>query len=374
MLIRPQLPRFSLLAALLLLLAWVGLPCEQARAAEPFIAFENDGSGNAPDSRFQSWHAELEPFGSYGESWFFLVQADDGGVLFALSSVTNLGLRTFDGSYDLEYYEPDGTAHRVHQECRRDQVRGSTQSMDMYVGASRVWGGGKSYHMSIQEGGVVLDLNLENVLSPYKFGDGKVRFGEDLSSEWTLSLDAPRARSSGSLTIDGKTFDLAGNAYHDHGWATIKLPDFLRKWFTLRIFDESYTVVLHHQYFTERYGKADNKFGLLGRDDRIVAATRNFLFTPTSWTRHSTGKDLPASAELSINAGGYQVHGTISDLRLLDAVDVLAQLSWPVRTAIRAFYSDVWLIRLLGRYELDVTDSTGTRHISGQAIVEANYY
>jgi len=355
------------------LLAFAAIPAV-AWAAEAFVAFEKDPAGSGVPASFQAWHSGFESNGDYGESWFFADIADDGGVLMGMASVTNLGLRTFDGSVDVDYYAADGTTHKVHKEVHRESVSGSTSSEDMTVGQGHVWGSGGTYHFTVNEPDCKLSLDLSNVLPSWKMGDGKVGFYADKSAEWTLGMDSPRARASGSLTMDGKTYDLAGNGYHDHGWSTIKVPTFARKWFTLRLYDPTYTLVLHHIYLTDKFGKDNVKIGLLGADGRIAGSSRNFLFTPTTWRSHESGRQIPTSIDVTVNTSGYTITGKVTESRFLEGVDVLGRLSWPIRTAIKTFYTNVWFFRFMGHYELDITKDGQTSHISGEALVESNYY
>lgn len=344
-----------------------------AQAAEPIYPFEKTGEQRlTPD--FQAWHPEFEENDDYGESWFYVVQTDEGGLLCVLLSVTNLGLHTFDGSVDVDFYAPDGSVHKAHHEVRREAISGSGDRMDVTIGGSRTWGGGSSYHVTIQESDVQLRLDFANVLPPYQFGNGRVVMREDRSAEWTTGWNIPRARSSGSVTMDGRTWDLAGDGYGDHGWATIKLPDYIRKWYTLRVFDDAYTLVLHHQYLTDTFGRGNVKFGLVGEGEGIVGASRHFLYTPTAWRTVEGGKRIPTAFDVTVRTGGYEITGTVTESRFLEAIDVLGRLSWPIRTAIKTFYTDVWIIRYMGHYELDVTHGGETRHISGEAYVEANLY
>ena len=325
-----------------------------ARAAEPVYVFEDDGSRGI-DARFQGWHSELEDEGDYGESWFFMAQTAQQGFLFVLLSVTNLGLRTFDCSYDIDYYPADGGVHHFHRECVRDDIHGTTTGMDITMGEAHAWGGAGSYRVTVDEGGTRLDLRLQGELPAYKFGNGKVQMYADRSAEWTLGINAPRARTSGSLTMDGQTFDLTGVCFYDHGGATEKLPTYLSRWFTLRVYDTRYSLVLHHHYLSDKFGGGAVKFGMFGDGDQLAATSRNFRYLPVSWRTHDNGMRVPTEIQVLMNAGGCRVEGTVSEVRFLEAVDVLAALSWPVRTAIRTFYSDVWLMRLVGHYELDIT-------------------
>lgn len=343
-------------------------------SAEPFFPFEPGGEpGVTP--RFQAWHTEFEDNGSYGESWFYMLRTDEGGVLFALFSITNLGLRTFDGTYEVDYYAPDGQHYNVHKEYTREQVKASTEKMEVSIGTARTWGGGNDYHVRVDDPAVKLAFDIVNILPPYKFGDGALKFREDKSEAWWIAMNTPCGRTSGNLTIGGKSFKLEGFGYHDHAWSNIKVPTFVSQWYTLRVLEADFAVVLHDQALSKTFGSAHNRFGVLGVDGKLVAGTRNFQLEPKAKRKVASGFNIPSEYALLINANGYKVTGTIKEDRFLAAIDVLGQVSWPIRMAIKAFYTNPYFHRYTGKCELDVTDKAGNqRHISGTAVLEANFF
>ncbi len=343
-----------------------------AIAAEPISLFEPDGTRGV-DGEWQRWHPEFEDVADYGESWFYVARTDDGGALFVMFSITNLGLSTFSSSVDLQYYAPDGRKWNLHHEYDRDDISAAPDRQDITIGPCRTWGGGNAYHVTIDEDDVKLDFHLANELPPYKFGSGKVLFYADQSKEYTLGVSAPRAVSSGTVSFGSTTFDLAGHGYHDHGWATIKMPSFIKEWYALRMFDEDYTLVLHRQFLQPKFGGGENKFGLLGHDGKIVGSTRNFWLRGTEF-REESGHRLPTELQVLVNTGGYQVEGTITELRYQESIDVLGRISFPVRMAIKAFYSDPWFLRYMGQCELDITKDGVTEHVSHECLVEIDYY
>ncbi len=345
------------------------------QAAEPFFSFEPaDKTGRVPQS-FQGWHSQFEDDNDYGESWFFLAHANDGGVLFAMLSITNLGLRTFDGRLDAQYYDADGTPYRFHKELKRDSVKALKDKMDVTVGKSRAWGGGSSYNISIDYPEFKMQMNIKNKLPSLIVGDGSVKFFKDKSSEWTLGMNVPRGTTSGKLTVKGKSFDLAGNGYHDHGWSTIKMPDIMSKWYSLRLYGEKYSIIFHQQTMSKKFGKKSHKLGVFGVDGKMIAPIRHFTFTPTEWEKHKAGYKIPLAFDVALKAGGYDVKGTVRMDTFLDAIDVLGQVSWPIRIVIKAFYSNPYMYRYVGAYELDITAPDGSKeHISGKSVIESNYF
>jgi|GEM_PF-3768712 len=345
-----------------------------AQAGEPVFAFEPNGQQVRVPAEFQAWHPQFEKDGDYGESWFFLTHGRDGGVLFAMVTVTNLGMRTFDGRIDMQYYPASGDPIKFHAEHKRDEMKASTSGMDTKIAGARAWFDG-AYHFTLDQDGTKINLTLKNKLPSYMLGDGAVKFGANKSDVWTIGLGVPAGVSSGTISSGGKSYSLDGYGYHDHGWSTVKLPDVMSKWFTLRLYHEKYSVVLHQQYLTKKYDSKMNNFGVFGIDGRSVGAMRNFVYNPTSWENHKAGYKIPITFDVAFKVGGYSVKGTVEMDKFLDGIDVLEQVSWPIRVVIKAFYAKPYMYRYIGKYKLDITAPDGTtEQITGTSVVEANYF
>jgi hypothetical protein len=342
---------------------------------EPLFVFEN-GTENVIDAKAQQWHTQFEQNGDYWESWYFIAQMHDGGVLFAVASITNLGLRTFEGICDLSYHPPEGKTVSFHREFPRKEIRAAPDKLDLAIGTCRVSGHGRTTEFAVSDPEIDLQLAFAGTLPPYQFGNGTVYFHADRSAQWTLGITAPRAKVSGELRTHGMRLRLAGNGYHDHSWSTIKVPSMLRRWYTLRIFDRKYTPILHDQRFTDSFGGGENQFALLGVEDKIVAAPRAFSYVARKWHRdEASGLEIPTEFSLELSSNGYTVRGAVREQRLLESIDVLEHISWPIRILIKAFYAKPRLVRYIARYDLDITSPRGaTEHISGTAPVEVNDY
>ncbi len=344
-----------------------------ALAAEPPPTWGPGDDPRVPPA-FAAWHPGFEDDGDYGESWFTLVRNADGTLIFVLLSVTNLGLHTFDGSVDVQVYPPAGPARSFHAEVGRDAVEGATDHLDMRIDGARTWGREGITHLRIQRPDLDLSLDLANSLPSWRHGDGRMVFRGALEGEWTHGELAPRARAAGHLHAGDLDLVIDGVGYTDHGWATVKLPAFLRRWTAIRVLDPDLTLVLHQHDLTERFGGGSNRFALLGTAEAITGATRAFTLRPTA-TREVAGQAMPTAFALSLEAGGTRLEGTIEEVRFLDAIDVLGRVSLPVRLAIKALYTDPWMLRWVGRYRFRLTGADGASHtVAGTAIVEVDTY
>jgi hypothetical protein len=123
---------------------------------------------------FQAWHPAFEKNNDYAEVW-------SGGprgrrrVLFASLMITNLGLKTFDGIIDVQFYAADGSKYYLHKELRRDKVEASTTEMDVTIEEARVWRDEAGYHLRLRYEEMGIDLDIVDKTPSVLFGNGKVR-------------------------------------------------------------------------------------------------------------------------------------------------------------------------------------------------------
>jgi hypothetical protein len=341
---------------------------------KPFYAFENT-EDRISDPNDEGWHREYEDNDNYAESWFFTVQTKQIGVLFVTISVTNIGLRNFDGACDVRFYASNGDRYVKYKQYRRKDISCTRNKLDLTIGPNQLVSTGRTCQLKINEKNLQLDMTLKGVLPEFQFGNGRVSVYEDRSAEWNIHFDAPRAVVKGTLTADGKTYNLAGTGYHDHTWSTIKFPTLVEKWYSLRIYDRRFSIILHQLHLTNAFGGSKICAGIIG-DSATLIPTRSFLFRPLRSRKDETsGLQRPIAFEVSIKTGGYWINGTIKEERFLDSVDVLGQLSWPTRTLIKTFYTEPYLIRYLADCDINLIDRDGVQHhISGLGLVGTNFY
>lgn len=147
-------------------------------------------------------------------------------------------------------------------------------------------------------------------------------------------------------------------------------------WYSVRLFHaDGTTLLLHDLLLSEGFGGGHLSYGLLGREGEICALPRDSHIVLTAWRETSGGQRIPTDLRVAFQQDGYQVSGTLHEARFLETIDVFGRLSWPVRTLIETFYTQVWIHRLLASYELNITDPRGhVRHIGGLAFVEIDTY
>lgn len=340
----------------------------------PFYAFEHK-EGSRIDAASKGWHHEYEDNSDYGEIWFFMAQTKEGGVLFASLSITNLGLRTYDGACSVQFYSPDGKTYHLQKEYRRKDISGDGERLDVTIGPNRVWNSGDIYYVDVNEKDLRLSMTFQSKFPAFEFGNGRVFFYKDRSALMGIGFNAPRADVTGTLAVEGRSFNLEGYGYHDHSWTTIKIPTFVKKWYTLRLYDQGISIVLHQIYLTDEFGGGLLRLGMIGMDGRLFA-TRDFQYEPLKWQKEQKSAfNMPIEFKLFVNAGSYTLSGRVKEEKFLDSIDVLESVSWPVRAVIKACYADPFFLRYLANCEIKVRFDNGEKKsISALGVVETNVY
>lgn len=354
----------------LLVATWALIFPRLAGAAEPTFAF-SDGGTSVP-IEFMRFHP-LEKEGDYGENWFFFAQQDQGACFYATLTITNIGLGTFDGYLNLAFDPPEGAPTILHREYGRKALKASDKTYDVKIGNNRAWGEPPEYHLKIDEGNFKADLTFTAQMPSYRRGDGKVVIRG--KKEYAYGINAPRAHATGSIVAGGKRYAIDGRGYHDHGWQTIKMTDFSNKGYFLRFWHDDLTFIFQDFYLKENYGGGKLQLGLVGQGDRVIAESDHYTFDMTRGKKDkASGYDIPEVFAINFKTDDVQVSGTLRVTRVMQSMDMLAALSWPVRQFIRAFISKPWMYRLRARYDLAVTRGGETRRIEGDAIPGVLYY
>lgn len=358
-----RIPIFMILALSLL----------RVNAAEPITAVPDDKTTQGMPVEFMRFQA-LEKESNYGENWLFCIQQEDGTHFYATLTVTNVGFHTYDCYVNLAFAPAGGPLTKIHKEYRRDKLKASTTVYNVRIGKNRVWGTPPDYHLKIREDNFKADLDFHSELPAYREGSGKVLVGKN-KKECGYGINAPRARASGSITIGGKSYTINGHGYHDHEWQTIKATEFSRGGLYLLLWHDDLTLILQDTYLKDAYGGGKLQLGLVGKGGKILAEASRYTMDITKTRKDNlSGYEWPETIEIDFSSGGVRVTGTVQATSVIQNMDMLAELSWPIRFFIRTFVSNPWLQRTWATYDLKVTVGSETRQITGKTIPGALNY
>lgn len=165
--------------------------------------------------------------------------------------------------------------------------------------------GANAFHLLAKDEGVSLDLNLSSQKNPVihgREGISQKAEGEGRASHY---YSLPRLETRGTVSIEGKSFEVAGTSWFDHEWATNQLEAHQKgwDWFSLQFQDG--TELMLFQIRTDEGKQDPHSSGTFvfedGTDLKIGQA--GFSLEPVSWWRsEKTGANYPVEWRLTVHA------------------------------------------------------------------------
>lgn len=211
---------------------------------------EDYAEANINKDRVEVWEEGERNKGNKGclEWWYFDCDTEDGiqiGVNFSLYQV--LTGASGEGYNPFVYFNiqmPDGTVKNHFMMFKDEDASVSKEKCEVVLGSNRFEGDLDTYHLIINgDEGTKMDLTLKSTSSAWRPGTGYV-FNEATNQFFTWLCAVPRGDVSGTLTVDGKEYDIKGTGYHDHQWPSTQTFFFWNQWVWARQQYDDYTMVL----------------------------------------------------------------------------------------------------------------------------------
>jgi CrtC N-terminal lipocalin domain len=221
------------------------------------------------------------PSKSAFEHWYFDARLDDGRML--VGFLQSSELMTKRPGVELHVYNPDGSRHEVRKHYPASAVQVSSQRCDVKVGHNHAKvidqgpGGLLAHHVFIREDGLEFDLRFDSDVPMWRPGHGKTSYGSEDFFAWVVA--APRARVSGTVTVNGRRSEVQGVGYHDHNWGVGTMGRIVDHWYWGRIYADDLTCIYANVFTTERYGRQVSKPFMLARGSEVVLSTGEVTIT-----------------------------------------------------------------------------------------------
>lgn len=320
----------------------------------------------------------MSPHDDYGESWFFCGITDKGGVLFGLASCSNYGIRKYQTSMDIWYYSPQSGKFHGHGEYGAGDIHAKKGGFRVKIGRNILSGDPPGYQFLIKEGDIELDMSLVSSHSPAMLGGSKLGFHNGKFSAprlWSVATLCSAGRMTGKLKIKGSPVEINGYGYLDHGYSTIKVPDFSRDWYVLTASHEEYGLKLIDIRFREGFKPPSIQLCLITEEGKIIANDTYLSMKEGEFVldEHS-GIKAPTVWRVSRDYNNVKLNGLMKRGRFLESIDVLGQVSWFIRKMVQTFYSKPWQLRFLMEYDLELERNGIKKGLKGKGIGEVHLY
>ncbi|MFF0456302.1 lipocalin-like domain-containing protein [Nocardia africana] len=234
-----------------------------------------DGELTTVEPRHNAFHPAASSLAF--EHWYFDARLDSGHTV--VGFLTKRRPEDFPHArpwVELMVYEPDGTRRQVSRKYPRNQASFDARSCDVRIGNNRAYtefrpGGLPTHHLRLAEDDLVFDLRFDNELPSWMPGKGETHFGGGDRFGWVVG--APRARVSGTVTIDGVERSVTGRGYADHNWGVGDMRTIIERWHWGRLYVEDYSLLFADVLTQQRRGAHEIAPLMLAHHDRIVLST-----------------------------------------------------------------------------------------------------
>jgi hypothetical protein len=257
------------------------------------------------------------------EWWYFDFTFDNGYRAVATLHHHNMMLLPHVPTMQLFVYPPEGSPRAKLWALRPGQENfASRQRCQVRMGSLFAEDTGEGFHLAMPMKDMGIDVTIQNLVRGWKAGTGLLWSDPErrLETGWVVAV--PRGRAKGTLTVDGKTQEVEGHAYHDHNWGTCEMDEIMRGWYWGRLFDPKYTII-YGWVIPREEGKPVVSPFMLARDREILLSTDNFTLTVEESKRDDRfGWDIPMRLELRTTGPGVEAKGSLNTRRVLEALEL----------------------------------------------------
>lgn len=316
------------------------LLCGSAFAAG-LVAFTGDPAWT--DAEGWVWHPmDAE---TYMESWLLVARAENGGFLFASFVVGNAGLGDHNPGLGITYYAPDGTVYAHDFKLDREDLRASTESLNLTMGDMRLWREGGKIHLKVPRDEISVDCLISPEAPFWRHGSGRMILGRAEDS-WNWAVLAPRGKISGAVTVNGKSYDLAGYGYLDHTWSNKSFFDFSKSWLSMRFHGREWTVNFVQMIASDGLGGRPVYSLMITRPGKPIQYTDRVDMQVREWEQ-TDGYRHPVAYSLTGDLGETRLRVEAKTLRHAETIDPLRSLSSVERKVVHLLVAKPVMYRLV---------------------------
>jgi hypothetical protein len=318
-------------------------------------------------------YSPMEDF-LYNEKWHFMAQFDSGWALYSNIMVTNIATAKYSGGVEFSLYSPEGKIYTSKVDYGPEAVKASRERYQVEIGSNRCGGEYPKYHLDLDQGGMKVNLVFENQTPGWKPGDGMLWFDEGKTKFFKYLITSPRAKVTGSITVAGKKIPLSGYGLQDYSKMNISASDYSTRWLHIRVWDPSYSVIFTELDLSEKYGSRKVRLGVVTDSQKIILQSRDWeVKTLKSEYDDKYKKQYPSEIGLSVRGDDVSLAGDLKLVRVLEKMDVFAQLNVALKTIVYAFIAKPVFYRCQNQYQLELTAGGKKQTLTGKGLNEVVY-
>jgi len=130
------------------------------------------------------------------------------------------------------------------------------------------------YHIHVEEGPLLLDIDLVGQVPAWRPGTGYLYFGDRDEHYFAWLPSVPQGIVVVDLVLDGVQERLTGVGYHDHNWGDVAMTRLINHWYWGRAQAGAYSIVA--SYITMKISDwvIDSRVGAVDRARLLLGGAR----------------------------------------------------------------------------------------------------
>jgi hypothetical protein len=301
------------------------------------------------------------------DSIFFLSRFNDGWIM--MLSVFRIKAFLVDrwGIYAV-VSEPDGTSHWAKYEMKHREVVYDTERLFITDGRNTIEGGPETCRVRCDIDGFSCDLVFENLLPPWKPGDGTEYYTPDRRTFQFRAISSPWANVEGELTAGGKTVSVTGDGFGEKALIICPFSKFNPYTYSLRLYsdpalkqEERWHIEMLESIMHDDHGGRRIPRLIVAKGGDWLLTTRQYTLTPSdSVIEGDLPFGYPRRLKLTFEADGYSLEGVYKARKLFNYTDVLDEIPPEFRSLVAALMKRPVYFRCLGAFEGRLTLPDGS--------------
>lgn len=275
----------------------------------------------------------------YNESWSHNVHLPDGGFIAVDFRISNIAMTSdHDGVFQARFVQPDGKKTKCNRELDDDEWTYAKTGFALDFRSGQVRADEKGLNVSVDCKNLAMKLRFENVVPAYQPGGGTLRFGA--SGIYQKAYHSPRSRVTGTVTIAGKTREIAGAGVATHSLYNMRPDRQVHRWFRFKDVRKDYSVIAIEMEATKDFDRARNGWVMILDNEKRIMATTRVRFEYDGFIRderHEGGYKIPRRVRLAARDGDSQLTGVIMMKSIEKSKDFTEKLDAVSRAIVRRY-------------------------------------
>lgn len=187
--------------------------------------------------------------------WWYFDSVLDNGINVVIQFFTKSGGHTNSDKdhpkFKIRVTLPNGKEYKQGPTFSTDECSWSRLQCDVRYGKHYFTGDLKDYAIHVDPiNGLGADLKLHSLSKSYRPGTSYIEFGSP-DKYYTWFCVVPKGELTGTLTIEGKTFQVHGYGYHDHQWGNVSIVKVWNNWVWARQSFDDYSMLVFDMVSSE---------------------------------------------------------------------------------------------------------------------------